>query len=67
MTKREYIDDTNRLTIQEIAEYLSERADRVGKDIPDSRVLLQSILNDYQMADKSSREWYPPEVNILLL
>ena len=67
ITKREYDDDTNELTLQEIADYLTDRAHILNKEIPNSKVLLQSIIDDYKMALKCTFEWYPPEVSALVL
>ena len=63
ITKREYSDETSQMDIHEIALYLSSKAKMLEREIPDCRVLLQSILDDNKIAKSATFDWYPPEVS----
>ena len=58
----DYENQTKGLSLAEIEEYLSRRAEEVGKGIPDIKKIMDSIINDQAMAARCHNAWLPPAV-----
>ena len=67
MPLEEYECKSYGLSVEEIEELLSERAKIDNKEVPDIKLIMQSIINDQAMAAKCHKEWLPPLVRFFLI
>ncbi len=63
MTRDEFDEMADSMVIDDVAQILNERAERLELNIPDMQRILQSTFDDQKMATKYHMEWIPPMVS----